>query len=73
MFWRNPNRHDQANDQFGGKYIYPLIMWFIWKAKNNMMFQGAEHEPHDILKHARSEYLAWKESHVKFLRLTARS
>ncbi|ESQ34668.1 hypothetical protein EUTSA_v10009844mg [Eutrema salsugineum] len=42
------------------KDIYPWILWYIWKARNDKIFNGKEISPVDTLIHAKIESESWK-------------
>ncbi|XP_024010207.1 uncharacterized protein LOC112085246 [Eutrema salsugineum] len=41
------------------KDVYPWILWFIWKAKNDKSFNGKEFFPEDTWLHAKVEAESW--------------
>ena len=38
---------------------YPLITWYIWKARNDKLFRGIDRDLLEIVRHAESECQAW--------------
>ncbi|XP_024016872.1 uncharacterized protein LOC112090248 [Eutrema salsugineum] len=42
------------------KDFYPWILWYIWKARNDKIFDGKETSPVDTLIHAKIEAESWK-------------
>ncbi|XP_010475822.1 PREDICTED: peptidyl-prolyl cis-trans isomerase FKBP62-like [Camelina sativa] len=42
----------------------PWLVWFLWKDRNNKVFQGLQSEPIDIINQALRDQLWWKESQL---------
>ncbi|XP_024014000.1 uncharacterized protein LOC112088079 [Eutrema salsugineum] len=42
------------------KDLYPWILWYIWKARNDKIFNGKEISSEDTLIHARVEAESWR-------------
>ncbi|XP_010451887.1 PREDICTED: uncharacterized protein LOC104734079 [Camelina sativa] len=42
----------------------PWLVWFIWKDRNNKVFQGLQSEPIDIINQALREQLWWEEAQM---------
>ncbi|CAA7014949.1 unnamed protein product [Microthlaspi erraticum] len=61
LFWRRPDseREDEDNDPF------PWIIWFIWKARNEKLFQDLSRDPLGTVRHAEAECKAWYEANNK--------
>ncbi|CAA7036109.1 unnamed protein product [Microthlaspi erraticum] len=52
LFWNLPN-----DERMG---MYPWLLWFIWKARNDKVFSNDDSDPNDIINHAASEAVAWR-------------
>ncbi|CAA7026517.1 unnamed protein product [Microthlaspi erraticum] len=61
LFWRRPDMGDgeEESDPF------PWIIWFIWKARNEKLFQGISRDPLGTVRHAEAECRAWHEAQIK--------
>ncbi|XP_010512944.1 PREDICTED: uncharacterized protein LOC104788863 [Camelina sativa] len=44
--------------------IFPWVLWYLWKAKNEKMFNGKDITPLDTLELASSEAMAWKMAQI---------
>lgn len=55
LFWRKNNiiEPDQDND------LYPWIIWYIWKARNDKFFRGINRNPLELVRYAESECQTW--------------
>uniref|UniRef100_A0A0D3CEA0 Uncharacterized protein n=1 Tax=Brassica oleracea var. oleracea TaxID=109376 RepID=A0A0D3CEA0_BRAOL len=55
LFWRKNNIIvlDQNRD------LYPWIIWYIWKARNDKLFRGIDRDPLELVRYAESECQAW--------------
>ncbi|XP_010513288.1 PREDICTED: uncharacterized protein LOC104789255 [Camelina sativa] len=42
----------------------PWLVWFLWKDRNNKVFQGLQSEPTDIIDQALRDQLWWEEAQV---------
>lgn len=40
------------------------ILWYIWKRRNNKVFNNLDIDPRDTLKLAENKSLLWAEAHV---------
>ncbi|XP_024014264.1 uncharacterized protein LOC112088211 [Eutrema salsugineum] len=56
LFWKTKEQ-DMTDPQ---KDVYPWILWFIWKARNEKIFNGKESSPEDTLIHAKVEAESWR-------------
>ncbi|CAA7014508.1 unnamed protein product [Microthlaspi erraticum] len=45
--------------------MYPWLIWFIWKARNDKVFSNDDSNPNDIINHAASEAVAWRTAQEK--------
>ena len=56
LFWRIfPKLEDHQ---------FALILWYIWKVRNNKVFSNLDIDPRDTLKLAETKSLLWVEAHV---------
>lgn len=55
LFWHIPNR-DNAIEAVR---VYPWIMWYIWKARNDKLFNNVDWSPLNIIEVAKRESKAW--------------
>ncbi|XP_013624943.1 PREDICTED: uncharacterized protein LOC106331160 [Brassica oleracea var. oleracea] len=39
--------------------LYPWIIWYIWKARNDKIFRGIDRDPIELVRYAESECQAW--------------
>ncbi|CAA7040543.1 unnamed protein product [Microthlaspi erraticum] len=39
--------------------MYPWLIWFIWKARNDKVFSNGDWDPREIISHAAAEASAW--------------
>ena len=54
LFWRvSPEMED---------HHFTLILWYIWKGRNNKVFSNLDMDPSDTLKLAETESLLWAEA-----------
>lgn len=44
---------------------FPWIIWFMWKARNDKVFNGLDRKPQEILKHAIGEAQAWERAQLR--------
>ncbi|CAA7043009.1 unnamed protein product [Microthlaspi erraticum] len=51
LFWNLPN-----DDRMR---MYPWLIWFIWKARNDKVFSNGDWDPNEIISHAAAEASAW--------------
>ncbi|CAA7014686.1 unnamed protein product [Microthlaspi erraticum] len=57
LFWNLPN-----DERMG---MYPWLLWFIWKARNDKVFSNDDSDPNDIINHAASEAVAWRTAQAR--------
>ena len=38
---------------------YPLLIWYVWKARNDKLFREIDMDPLELVRYAKSEYQAW--------------
>ncbi|KAL9840753.1 putative RNA-directed DNA polymerase [Arabidopsis thaliana] len=57
LFWRIPSGVDAAP--------YPWIIWYIWKARNEKVFENVDKDPMEILLLAVKEAQSWQEAQVE--------
>lgn len=43
---------------------FALILWYIWKGRNNKVFSNIDIDPKDTLKLAETESLLWTDVHA---------
>ena len=55
LFWRKNSITEPEDD----KDLYPWIIWYIWKAKNDKLFRGIDRDLLDLVRYAESECQAW--------------
>ena len=55
LFWRKNNIIKPEDD----KYIYPRIIWYIWKAMNDKLLRSIGRDPLELVRYAESECQAW--------------
>ena len=51
LFWRKNSIMEPQDN----KDLYPWIIWYIWKAKNNKLFRGINRDPLEVVIYAKSE------------------
>ncbi|CAA7017704.1 unnamed protein product [Microthlaspi erraticum] len=51
LFWNLPD-----DDRMR---MYPWLIWFIWKARNDKVFSNEDWDPYEIINHAAAEASAW--------------
>ena len=56
LFWRLPKEYDFNN--------FPLILWYIWKNRNNKVFNNRDGNPQEILRIAEVESEVWAEAQI---------
>ncbi|CAA7013047.1 unnamed protein product [Microthlaspi erraticum] len=54
LFWNLPD-----DDRMR---MYPWLIWFIWKARNDKVFSNGDWDPYEIINHAAAEASAWASS-----------
>ena len=55
LFWRKNSITEPEDD----KDLYPWIIWYIWKAKNDKLFRGIDRDLLDLVRYAESECQVW--------------
>ena len=55
VFWRKNDilEPDQDRD------LYPWIIWYIWKVRNDKLFRGINRDPLELVRYAKSECQTW--------------
>ncbi|XP_056859971.1 uncharacterized protein LOC130508465 [Raphanus sativus] len=43
---------------------FPWILWFLWKSRNNFIFNGIDTPPHETLQLATAEAQSWKVAQI---------
>ena len=56
LFWRLPKEYDFSN--------FPWILWYIWKNRNNKVFNNKDGNPQEILRIAEVEGEVWTEAQL---------
>ena len=51
LFWRLLEEYDFSN--------FPWILWYIWKNRNNKVFNNKDENPHEILRIAEVDGDVW--------------
>ena len=54
-FWRTNNILELEHD----RDHYSLIIWYIWKDRNDKLFRGIDREPLELVRYAESECQTW--------------
>lgn len=44
--------------------LFPWILWFLWKSRNNFIFNGIDTPPHETLQLATAEAQSWKVAQI---------
>uniref|UniRef100_A0A1J3E5Y1 Putative mitochondrial protein n=1 Tax=Noccaea caerulescens TaxID=107243 RepID=A0A1J3E5Y1_NOCCA len=57
LFWHLPNDDSVL--------IYPWLLWYVWKARNDKLFSNIDREPPDIVSLAAAEAKAWAEAQIQ--------
>ncbi|KAG7585995.1 Reverse transcriptase zinc-binding domain [Arabidopsis thaliana x Arabidopsis arenosa] len=57
LFWRTPSEVYTS--------MFPWIIWYLWKARNNKVFNNMDQSPIDILRLAENEEQAWQLAQVE--------
>ncbi|CAA7036812.1 unnamed protein product [Microthlaspi erraticum] len=57
LFWELPN-----DDRMR---MYPWLIWYIWKARNDKVLGNVDWDPNDIITKATAESLAWAKTQEK--------
>ncbi|CAA7050029.1 unnamed protein product [Microthlaspi erraticum] len=57
LFWDLPN-----DDRMG---IYPWLIWYIWKARNDKVMSNVDWDPNEIVTKATAEATAWETAQDK--------
>uniref|UniRef100_A0A0D3D347 RNase H type-1 domain-containing protein n=1 Tax=Brassica oleracea var. oleracea TaxID=109376 RepID=A0A0D3D347_BRAOL len=55
LFWRKNAIIGPEQD----RDPYPLMIWYIWKARNEKLFRGIDRGPLELVRHVESECQAW--------------
>lgn len=55
LFWRN----NDIDGTYVDRDLYPLIIWYIWKERNDKLFRGIYRDPLELVRYAESECQAW--------------
>ncbi|XP_023634340.1 uncharacterized protein LOC111829476 [Capsella rubella] len=57
LFWRTPKDLDVS--------MYPWIMWYIWKARNEKVFDNIDRDPREVLRLAECEAQSWFDAQME--------
>ncbi|KAL9840136.1 putative reverse transcriptase zinc-binding domain-containing protein [Arabidopsis thaliana] len=57
LFWRIPLEFDSSS--------FPWIIWYIWKARNEKIFDNVDKDPLEILHFAEKESDLWKSAQLE--------
>ncbi|CAA7031188.1 unnamed protein product [Microthlaspi erraticum] len=57
LFWNLPD-----DDRMR---MYPWLIWFIWKARNDKVFSNVDWDPYEIINHAAAEASAWASAQTR--------
>ena len=55
LFWRKNNIVEPELDID----LYPWIIWYIWKARNDKLFRGINRDPLELVRYVESECQVW--------------
>lgn len=55
LFWQTNSIEDLELD----KDLYPCIIWYLWKTRNDKLLRGIDKDPPELIKYAEGEYQAW--------------
>ncbi|KAG7564814.1 Myc-type basic helix-loop-helix (bHLH) domain [Arabidopsis suecica] len=56
LFWRIPSEFDSS--------AFPWIIWYIWKARNEKIFENIDTDPIEVLRLAEKEAQLWQSAQV---------
>ncbi|KAG7564388.1 Ribonuclease H domain [Arabidopsis suecica] len=57
LFWRIPLEFDSS--------VFPWIIWYIWKAKNEKIFENIDKDPLEVLRLAEKEAQLWQSAQIE--------
>ncbi|KAG7556675.1 Reverse transcriptase domain [Arabidopsis suecica] len=57
LFWRIPSEFDSI--------AFPWIIWYIWKARNEKLFENVDNDPLEVLRLAEREEQLWHSAQVE--------
>ncbi|KAG7578757.1 Ribonuclease H-like superfamily [Arabidopsis thaliana x Arabidopsis arenosa] len=57
LFWRIPSEFDSI--------AFPWIIWYIWKARNEKLFENVDNDPLEVLRLAEREAQLWHSAQVE--------
>ena len=55
LFWRKNSIIELELDM----NLYPWIIWYIWKVRNDKLFRGIDRDSLKVVRYAESECQAW--------------
>ncbi|KAG7599379.1 Ribonuclease H-like superfamily [Arabidopsis suecica] len=58
LFWRIPSEFDSS--------AFPWIIWYIWKARNEKIFENIDKDPIEVLRLAEKEAQLWQTAQIEF-------
>ncbi|KAG7574769.1 Endonuclease/exonuclease/phosphatase superfamily [Arabidopsis suecica] len=57
LFWRIPTDFDSS--------VFPWIIWYIWKARNEKIFDNIDKDPLEVLRLAEKEAQLWQSAQIE--------
>ncbi|KAG7563962.1 Ribonuclease H-like superfamily [Arabidopsis suecica] len=57
LFWRIPSEFDSS--------AFPWIIWYIWKARNEKIFENIDKDPLEVLRLAEKEVQLWQSAQIE--------
>ncbi|KAG7552416.1 Longin-like domain superfamily [Arabidopsis thaliana x Arabidopsis arenosa] len=57
LFWRIPTEFDSS--------AFPWIIWYIWKARNEKIFENKDTDPAEVLRLAEKEAQLWQSAQIE--------
>ncbi|KAG7579374.1 Reverse transcriptase zinc-binding domain [Arabidopsis thaliana x Arabidopsis arenosa] len=57
LFWRIPSEFDSS--------AFPWIIWYIWKARNEKIFENIDTDPIEVLRLAEKEAQLWQSAQIE--------
>ncbi|KAG7592953.1 Ribonuclease H domain [Arabidopsis thaliana x Arabidopsis arenosa] len=59
LFWRVPSEFDSS--------AFPWIIWYIWKARNEKIFENVDSDPLEVLRLAENEAQLWQSAQIELI------